>query len=100
LLKREYKQAVYRYVMPHYRKHETRNMRRMMKNKYKSIMVKLFTLVIGLVLSVTIYGCIDPIVADMEAEHQRLGMIAKQDLQRNLSTSPTDTQMETLFPAP
>lgn len=71
-----------------------------MKNKYKPVMVKLFTLVIGIFLSVTIFGCIDPIVADMEAEHRRLGMIAKQDLQRNISTSPNSTQIETLFPAP
>ena len=86
--------------MPHYRKYETRNMRRMMKNKYKSITVKLFTLVMGIFLSVTLFGCKDPIVADMEAEHQRLGIIAKQDLQRNYSTSPTSVQSNALFPAP
>lgn len=71
-----------------------------MKNKYKSIIVKLFILVIGIFLAVTLFGCIDPIVADMEAEHCRLGMIARQDLQGNLSTSPTISQTETLFPAP
>jgi len=71
-----------------------------METQNKPIMAKLFTLVIGIFLSVTLFGCMDPIVADMEAEHRRLGMIAKQDLQRNLSTSPADTQMETLFPAP
>ena len=71
-----------------------------MKNKYKSIVVKLFTLLIGLFLSVTLFGCIDPIVADMEAEHERLGMIARQDLRQNLSTSPTGSHTETLYPAP
>ena len=76
------------------------NMRRMMKNKYKSITVKLFTLVIGIFLAITLLGCIDPIVADMEAEHQRLKVIAKQDLRQNLSTSPTTSQTESLFPAP
>ena len=66
-----------------------------MNSKYKSITVKLFTLVMGIFLAVTLFGCHDPIVADMEAEHRRLGMIAKQDLQRNLSTSPTSSRMET-----
>ena len=71
-----------------------------MKNKYKSIVVKLFTLLIGLFLSVTLFGCIDPIVADMEAEHERLGMIARQDLQQNLYASPASSQTKTLYPAP
>lgn len=71
-----------------------------MKNKYKSITVKSFTLIMGIFLAVTLFGCNDPIVADMEAEHRRLGMIAKQDLRQNLSASPTSSQTETLFPAP
>ena len=71
-----------------------------MKNKYKSITVKLFTLVIGIFLAVTLFGCMDPIVADMEEEHRRLGMIARQDLQQNIPTSPTVSQTESLFPAP
>lgn len=71
-----------------------------MKNKYKSIVVILFTLLIGLFLSVALFGCIDPIVADMEAEHERLGMIARQDLRQNLSTSPTGSHTKTLYPAP
>jgi hypothetical protein len=75
-------------------------MGRMMKNKSKSIAVKLFTLIMGIFLAVTLFGCNDPIVADMEAEHRRLGMIAKQDLRQNLSTSPTSSQTEALFPAP
>ena len=71
-----------------------------MKNKYKSITVKLFTILMGIFLSVTLFGCIDPIVADMEAEHQRLGVIARQDLQQNLSISPTTSQTKALYPAP
>jgi hypothetical protein len=75
-------------------------MRRMMKDMYKSIMVKFFTLVIGIFFAITLFGCMDPIVADMEAEHQRLGVIAKQDLRQSLSTSPTNLRTEPLFPAP
>jgi hypothetical protein len=75
-------------------------MRRMMINKYKSIMVKLSTLVIGIFLAVTLFGCMDPMVADMDAEHRRLGMIARQDLQQNIPTSPASSRTEALFPAP
>jgi len=71
-----------------------------MKNKYKSITIKLFTLLMGIFLAVTLFGCNDTIVADMEAEHQRLGIIARQDLQQNLSMSPTTSQTKALYPAP
>ena len=71
-----------------------------MKNKFKSITVKLFTLIMGIFLAVTLFGCSDTIVADMEAEHQRLGIIARQDLQQNLSISPTTSQTKALYPAP
>ena len=71
-----------------------------MKNKFKSITVKLFTLIMGIFLAVTLFGCSDTIVADMEAEHERLGVIARQDLQQNLSMSPTTSQTKALYPAP
>ena len=71
-----------------------------MENKYKSITTKLFTLLMGIFLSVTLFGCRDTIVADMEAEHQRLGVLARQDLQQNLSISPTTSQTKALYPAP
>lgn len=48
------------------------------------------TLIIGIFLAVTLPGCIDPIVSDMDAEHQRLGAIVKQDLQQ----SPFNNQMD------
>jgi len=71
-----------------------------MKSKYNSIMVKLFTLAMGIFLAVTLLGCNDPIVADMEAEHRRLGIIAKQELRQGLSTFPTTSQAKVLYPAP
>ena len=71
-----------------------------MKNKYKSIIVKLLTFVMGIFLAVTLFGCNDTIVADMEAEHRRLGVIARQDLQQNLSRSPATSQTKALYPAP
>ena len=85
-----------------------------MNNKYNSVKVKLLMLIIGIFLAVTLPGCIDPIVSDMQAEHDRLQTIVMQDLQQ----SPFNDQMDpvsqkfremeiqtrsgakTLFPAP
>ena len=71
-----------------------------MKNKHNSIIVKLFTFIMWMFLSVTLPGCNDTIVADMEAEHLRLGTIAKQDLRRSMSAFPVTAQEEAFFPAP
>ncbi len=71
-----------------------------MDNKYSSIIVKLIALIIGIFLVMTILGCIDPIVADMEAEHQRLGILAKQELQQSQADFPATSQAKVLYPAP
>jgi hypothetical protein len=71
-----------------------------MDNKYNSIIVKLIALIIGIFLAVTLFGCIDPIVADMEAEHQRLGILAKQELQQSQAVFPTTSEAKVLYPAP
>lgn len=71
-----------------------------MDNKYNTIIVKLIALIIGIFLAVTLFGCIDPIVADMEAEHQRLGLIVKQELRQCPSVNPTVFQEKVLYPAP
>ena len=71
-----------------------------MDSKYHSIIVRLIALLIGIFIAVTLLGCIDPIVSDMEAEHQRLGIIAKQELQHSPSVYPTASQEKVLFPAP
>ena len=71
-----------------------------MKSKHYSITVKLFALILGIFLTVTLLGCNDPIVADMEAEHRQLGAIAKQDLRQNMSAFKATTQDKVFFPAP
>ena len=71
-----------------------------MDSKYNTIIVKLIALIIGIFITVTLFGCIDPIVSDMEAEHQRLGIIAKQELRQSPSVYPTASQEKVLFPAP
>ncbi len=74
---------------------------RMMKRRKNSTLLKLLTLITGLFLAVTVMGCHDPIVADCEAKHLRLGEIAKQQLQYGLSSySLTTRQGETFHPAP
>jgi len=71
-----------------------------MDSKYHSIIVRLIALIIGIFIAVTLLGCIDPIVSDMEAEHQRLGLIVKQELRQSPSVYPTASQEKMLFPAP
>ena len=63
-------------------------------------MVKLLTIMMGIFLAVTLPGCNDPIVADMEAEHLRLGNICKQELRQGLSAYTTSSQAKVFFPVP
>jgi hypothetical protein len=51
-------------------------------------------------LAVTLSGCLDPVAANNEAEHLRLGNIAKQQLRQRLSAYPLTSQTETFHPAP
>ena len=53
----------------------------MMKRHKNPTILKILTLIIGLLLAVTITGCIDPVASDCQQEHFRLGEIAKQQLQ-------------------
>ncbi len=71
----------------------------MVKSHDNSIVRRLLTLIMGIFLAVTLLGCHDPIVADNEAEHLRLGNIAKQQLQQRLSAYPLTSQAETFHPA-
>jgi len=70
-----------------------------MKSHCYSIMGKLLILIIAVFLAVTLLGCHDPIVADMEAEHHRMGKIAEKELRQGLSASPPTSQAEALHPA-
>lgn len=72
----------------------------MMNNKYYSVTVKLLAFIIGIFLAVTLFGCNDSIVSDMEAEHQRLSLIAKQELQQSPFNYQTGSQDKALYPAP
>jgi hypothetical protein len=72
----------------------------MMDNKYYSITIKLLAFIFGIFLAVTLLGCNDSIVSDMEAEHQRLSVIARQDLEHSPFNYQTSSQEKSLYPAP
>jgi hypothetical protein len=72
----------------------------MMKSHYDSIRTRVLTVATAVLLAVSLMGCNDPIVADMEAEHIRLGNVVKQDLQYGPSAFSPGSHTEVLFPAP
>jgi hypothetical protein len=70
-----------------------------MKSHFESVKVKVLTVAMAAFLAISLSGCNDPIVSEMEAKHQRLGNMAMQELQQCPSTYPSASQTETLFPA-
>ena len=70
-----------------------------MKSHYSSIRTRVLTVATAIFLAVSLIGCNDPIVSDMEAEHQRLGSVVKQELRYGLTAFPPSSQPEVLFPA-
>ena len=70
-----------------------------MKRRKNPTILKVLTLIIGLLLAVTITGCIDPVASDCQQEHFRLGEIAKQQLQYGLPYTLTPQQGQTYYPA-
>jgi hypothetical protein len=71
----------------------------MMKSHFDSIKTKILTVATAIFLAISLMGCNDPIVADMEAKHRRLGSEAKLELQQCPSAYPPRSQTEALFPA-
>ena len=70
-----------------------------MKSHFDSLKTKVLTIATAIMLAITLAGCNDPIVTDMEAEHPQLGIIVQQDLQKCPSAYTPDSETETLFPA-
>ena len=71
-----------------------------MKRRKNPTILKVLTLIIGLLLAVTVTGCIDPVASDCQQEHFRLGEIAKQQLQYGLpSYKLTPQQGQMYYPA-
>jgi hypothetical protein len=64
----------------------------MMKSHYDSIRTTVLTAATAIFLAVSLMGCMDSIVAEMEAEHLRLGNECKQELQKCPSAYPPVSQ--------
>jgi hypothetical protein len=71
----------------------------MMKSHFETIKIKVLTVATAVFLAISLMGCNDPIVADMEAKHRRLGNEAKLELQQCPSAHPPGSQTEALFQA-
>jgi len=72
----------------------------MMKSHYDSIKTRVLTIAMAIFLTVSLMGCNDPIVADMETEHRHLGNVVELELQQCRSAYSLSPQTEALFPAP
>ena len=76
-------------------------MRRMMGSHFDSKMRRVLLLIMGVLLTVTLFGgCQDPAASDFEAEHRRLSSIAKQEIRQGLSAFPLTSQVGAFHPAP
>jgi hypothetical protein len=71
----------------------------MMKSHFGSVKVKALTVATTVLLGISLSGCNDPIVSDMEAEHRQLGNLVQQELQKCPSAYAPASQTEALFPA-
>ena len=73
-----------------------------MEGNYVSIIRRLLTLTTMIFLAVTLTGCLDPSVAEMEANHRQLMNTAEQELAQaqGLRSSLPTSQAEVFYPAP
>lgn len=79
-----------------------------MKSYGDSMIGRLLIFAMVVFLAVTLFGCQDPIVKGMDAEHQRLGRICQQEIrqaqlgsgEQAVSTFPAPARSGTLYPAP
>ena len=79
-----------------------------MKSYSDSMIGRLLRFAVMVFLAVTLFGCQDTIVRDMESEHQRLGKICQQEIQQaqlgsgeqGVSAFPAPARAGTLYPAP
>jgi len=70
----------------------------MMKSHFDSLKTKVLTIASVIMLAISLAGCNDPIVTDMEAEHRQLGIIVQQDLQKCPSAYASGSETEASFP--
>ena len=74
-----------------------------MRSKMKSICSstgrRLIMLIMLILMAVTLSGCLDPIVAKMEAEHERLGAQLEDDIRMNSFAFPSNYPQNNYYPA-
>jgi hypothetical protein len=71
-----------------------------MKRMYGSVVGKVLVFMAGIFLALTMSGCNDPVVADIKAEHRRMGNVCQQELRQGLAGFPPTTQAPMFRPAP
>jgi hypothetical protein len=71
-----------------------------MKSNSSLIWRKLLMVVMLFLMAVALSGCLDPVVAQMEAEHERLGAQLENDIRMNSFAYPTSYPQSRLYPAP
>lgn len=78
-----------------------------MKSYGDSMIGRLLIFAMMVFLAVTLFGCQDPIVRDMDAEHQRLGRVCQQEIrqarlgsgEQGVSAFPAPARSGALYPA-
>ncbi len=70
-----------------------------MKSYCDSIVQRFLLFAVLAFLAVALFGCLDPIVSKMEAEHENLGRACQQELRQGGYASPQTTRPEMLFQA-
>ena len=70
-------------------------MKRTRSSKWK----KLLMVAMLLIMAVGLSGCLDPIVAKMEAEHERLGAQLEDDIRMNSFAFPSNYPQNNYYPA-
>jgi hypothetical protein len=87
---------------------ENLEMGKTMKSYSDSMIGRLLIFAMMVFLAITLFGCQDPVVRNMDAEHQRLGRICQQEIrqaqlgssEQGVSAFQAPARTGALYPAP
>ena len=71
-----------------------------MKRMYGSTVATVLVFMAGIFVALTLSGCNDPVVADIQAERRRMGNVCQQELRQGLAGLTPTTQAPMFRPAP
>ena len=71
-----------------------------MESRRKLIRMRVLMVVTLLLLAVSLTGCLDPIDAQMQAEHERLGAQLEQELRQYGFATPAAPPSQLFYPTP